>query len=165
MNETIKALKIIYGAMTIGAVVFGLIVFLVCAVSSGSGSDPTAANVSAVKMLSLFVAATSVFTYLNAAMIFKKIVSSVKPGDQSDATFQKIRNAYIIRMAMLEGEAFLGLAVCLVAGVTGVLRSYPIYGLVSMPFIILVVFAVRTFPNQERISRITGQQSSGNFIR
>ena len=65
----------------------------------------------------------------------------------------QIRSAEIVRMAMYEGVAMLGLVTCLIAITNGVLYDHPIYWLNLVTSLAMVGFAALNFPNSDRLEQ------------
>lgn len=67
----------------------------------------------------------------------------------------KVNNVYLIRLlahlAFLEGAAFSGLAVCVTGLMDSGARAHPEFLLNVAPAIVMLVYAVITFPNKDRV--------------
>ena len=60
----------------------------------------------------------------------------------------------ILRLALLEAAAFLGLIICLAAAMSGALRLYPIYWINTASTVVVVLYVVLAFPSRDRIAKI-----------
>lgn len=61
------------------------------------------------------------------------------------------RTALIVRLAVLEGSAFFGLAVCMIGAMNGVLRVTPAYWVNLLSPFLLISYGIATFPSRERL--------------
>jgi hypothetical protein len=65
---------------------------------------------------------------------------------------QRVTAAFIIRAAMREGAALLGLVVAFLCAQQGVLRLYPAYWANAAPFVLFLVFAKMHWPTAENLA-------------
>lgn len=65
-----------------------------------------------------------------------------------------IRTADILRLALLEGSAFLGLTTLTIAIAGRQLNSVPLYWINIAPAVVLLLYVARTFPTRERLEEI-----------
>jgi hypothetical protein len=63
-----------------------------------------------------------------------------------------VRRVTIIRLALLEGAAFFGLAVVLIAKMTGVVAAAPVYWLNALSAVIFIGFVMFTLPTRDTIN-------------
>jgi hypothetical protein len=61
------------------------------------------------------------------------------------------RTAMIVRMALLEGSTFFGLAICMIGSTNGVLATASEYWINLLSLFLLVGFGIATFPTKERL--------------
>lgn len=75
--------------------------------------------------------------------------------DDPDAAAQRCvmqqRTALIARLAVLEGSAFFGLAVCMIGAMNGVLHETPAYWINLLSPFLLISYGIATFPSRERL--------------
>ncbi len=104
----------------------------------------------------VLVALSYAGAYLLPAIHYKpaRIQSFILGGDavsRPDRCLILIRNAFILRFAMLEGAALFGVAVCLIAATTGTSDTVPEYWLNAFPLLMLILYSAVTFPTEDRI--------------
>jgi hypothetical protein len=72
-----------------------------------------------------------------------------------DAVIQRCilqqRTTVIMRLALMEGSALFGLAVCMIGATNGVLRAVPEYWINLLSPFLLIGFGIATFPTKERL--------------
>ncbi len=71
-----------------------------------------------------------------------------------DGVMGKIRTAFIVRAAILEAAAMLGLVACVVSIFNGWLRQQPLYWVNLLPAAAFVAFTAVTVPSRDRLERI-----------
>ena len=155
MDENdVKTLQAIYFAQTLGASFFGAVVVFLSLKAYQKGVTPTEEQLQLARILSFAVIAVASVAYFAADIAFKKIIS--KPIDLPSTPqklFARLRTALIVRIAIFEGTAFLGLIALMLSGIYGVLSSHPVYWLTSVPFFILLFLIALTFPNKTRLQQ------------
>ena len=132
----VQTLRVINGAMAAGIFFFaGVVLF-----EYFSKAPPTAApsGEALIRTLSLANAVVFVGAWAASVFIYK---SSLKKGE--GPFLRRVLTAEITRLAMREGPAFLGLVVCLLATVNGVLSAVPLYWANGLSAFAFWVFALR----------------------
>ena len=151
----IKTSQVFYLSLVGGVLVFFVIdLWLYLQTSDLS----LAANIELVRLLSfthLFYALAGypVSLYLFERLFTRKHVHGA-PAMTPDGILIAIRLASIVRLAIMEGIAFLGLVICFIGAQSGILHRFPEYWLNSLSSIILIGFVVFDFPTRERLERI-----------
>jgi hypothetical protein len=74
-----------------------------------------------------------------------------------------IRTAMLIRTALYEGSAFLGLAVLMMAATNGFLFSVDWLWINALPFLVHLIIIVFTFPTRNRVINIFENNIKGNL--
>lgn len=83
-------------------------------------------------------------------------------GDDSGDGFPvgRLRPAMIVRLALMEAPAFVGLAVCLIGGITGLLQGRPVYWLNLVSAAVFLTYALMTFPTRTRIDYLVSSRAA-----
>lgn len=74
--------------------------------------------------------------------------------DPAEKCYLLLLRSMIIRMALFEATALVGLMVILIAMRMGVLGQYPFFWLNLLTLVILIVVTARTIPSKERFEQI-----------
>lgn len=74
--------------------------------------------------------------------------------DPVDQALSIIRTAWIMRMAMLEAGALIGIMVCLIGILNGTILSSPEFALNGLSPLLFLFFVALTFPTSERITDV-----------
>jgi len=120
-----------------------------------SGGTPlTREEVRLLNLLSLLhVVAAGVCYWLAGALFARRL--SPKEEDEGPVdpgtSFHRLRATIILRLAMVEAPAWFGVVICLFAGIRGGLAHDPVYWLNFASTLVLVIFAVKTFPSRSRV--------------
>ena len=155
---TVRSLRIIQGAIGAGVLVFALVVLGMHARVSSDVPPPPQVVVFLVQILTVvhFVMAAAIYPL--GHLVFTRMVSReriAKSGATDPAKVLSLMRAGIImRLAMYEGVAFVGLVVCMVGVLEGVLRAHPVYWVNAFSTVVLLLFVMRTFPSEERLLTI-----------
>ena len=155
--EVVRVFQIIQSALLGGATMFALVVLLLHSQHTANGSG----DVEVVNILSIINALFAIGVFGISRMLFERmfadqqlnnsISSSAAPYEQSLAT---IRAAIIIRMALLEGAAFFGLVVCMIAVTGGITQQEPIYLFNMASYLLFMLIGINTFPTKNALQDI-----------
>jgi hypothetical protein len=155
---TVRSLRIIQGAIGAGVLVFALVVLGMHARVSADVPPPPQVLVFLMQILTLVHFVMAATMYPLARFIFTRMVSRerlAKSGGMGPAGILSLmRMGIIMRLTMYEGVAFVGLVVCMVGVLEGVLRAYPVYWVNAFSTAVLLLFVMRTFPSEERLIAI-----------
>lgn len=166
--QDVRSLQIIQGALGGGSVLFGAVVLWFYGRSTPPGQDDFDA-VFTMQILTAVHAILAVVEYSVAAFLYGSFVSRrhlSRPGiaERLDATLSQleppqrclalIRVGTIMRLAMFQGVAFLGLTVCLLGSIWGVLKAHPIFWVNGLSAVAMILLAVTTFPTKERLEAV-----------
>lgn len=161
--EYIRILQVIHGALAMGPVVF-----LVAVISTYSNAlkQPAPDEVESVMWMSAVHVLFASIVYPLAQYLFdvrfrkekreqflEQANAMLSPGLHSGAEkyLSMLRTAMIIRLALIEGVAFFGLTICVVAATDGLLREQPVYWLNSLSSLVMIGFVLVNFPTREHI--------------
>ncbi len=81
----------------------------------------------------------------------------------SEKAISVIRVAVLIRTALFEGSAFLGLVVLMTAATNGFLSSVDWLWINALPFLVNLIIIVFTFPTRNRVLNIFENSIKGNI--
>ena len=159
-DKDVRALKVMYVAQAVGATLFAGVVFLLALFAMRNGTVPSAHQSQVVHLLSMALIVFSCVEYTLAGFLFRKVLKGQRPANAS-ALSARIRTAYVIRVALFQGMSFFGLAVCLLAGSFGVLHVSPLYVLTGLPYVILIMHIIRTYPSKGNLDSLFNELNSG----
>lgn len=157
--EYLRTSQIIYGAM-----VMSVLSFLTVTVLIYSQSQPNPdGDESLLQTLSLVHAVSALGSY--SVALFLYTTRPKAPGNSTESTEQKVedllrmlRSTQIVCLALFEGVAFLGLVVCMIGSMSGVLHFQPVYWWNALSAAALLGFVILTFPNEERVVSIVSEK-------
>lgn len=173
-RERLLPLQVVQGALTMGVVSFALVLGMLRAGGFGSSAEPTEGGLSTVRMLggvvlllsvSAVVASLFAFAAILRAERVAAIVRGEDAGEGAARLLDLVRTAYILRLAILEAPAMLGLVVCLLATMNGALASRPALWLNALPAALLVAFSLATFPTRDRLLFLVRERVEPALLR
>ncbi len=153
--QDVLVMQIITGGLVLGVVFMMFVVFVLYATNPGAIEPPAAGAPELDPMYNILTALSVVAGF--AASVLGQWLYTRKMSDH-EATpgfIERMRTAIIMRIAPVEGAAFLGLVTLLI--VTSdpfageLLSSYPLLWLNLLPVCIMFLVAAREFPTRERI--------------
>jgi hypothetical protein len=138
----------------------GVAVMLVLAVtlayaprSASAEQDPFAA--ARVLFVCSLVHAVIAATTFGLAVVLPRLVwtrmHARRRTDAGGRALTAVRAVLVLRLVLCEAAATFGLIVCILGATLGVLRTHPLYWLNACSALILIVFIVLTFPDEERL--------------
>ncbi len=150
----VRALQIIYLAIAGGVVLFAVVVAALYWWEA-EAVTPKASQISLVQLLSFAHVLVAATVYLFAgAFIYRRMLTAGSEDETAEAILGKIRTAEVVRLALYEGVAMLGLVTCLLGVLFGVLRQMPVYWLNLFSTFVLLGFVASNIPTAERIEGV-----------
>jgi len=153
----VRALQIIYLAIALGVALFALVVVALYWWQTEAVA-PTVIQASVVQLLTLVHVFTAATVYLFAGpLVYRKVLGTEASGEGSGEggdVLRRIRTAEIVRLALIEGVAMVGLVACLLGVLFGVLREAPVYWLNLFSTFVLLGFVGRNLPTAERLEAV-----------
>lgn len=170
LQEDIRGMRILQGALAIGLVLFGCATLFIASRRT-LVPIPTPAETASIVQFSIFHAVLFVVGWLLSDVLFRAAFRPEKlPAlqrlaagrgehgalvrDALQESVLAIRAAHILRLALREGPALFGVAICYMAVVNGVLDAHPIVGLNACSAAAAVAYLVTTPPSEERLVAI-----------
>jgi hypothetical protein len=161
--QTVKSFQVIYFGIASGATfLMGMILYL-----HFSGGESQMASESSVVMVNrltmmhfALLVALPLSVPLNSGFILfpkKRIGSmmkSMEAADNADVAASLVavmRTAKIIEIAVIEGPAFFGMVICLMAVTNQVMSGHPLYWINTLSYLVLVYRIYTDFPTRERV--------------
>lgn len=150
--------QVIQGAMISGVLAFTLAVAFMY--TRGAMLTPGDTDLETVRMLTIvhlvFLTVNVGLSLFFTQRLFspegmKDALASDDPEGAARRCVMQQRTALVARLAVLEGSAFFGLAVCMIGAMNGVLRVTPAYWINLLSPFLLVSFGIATFPSRERL--------------
>ncbi len=155
--ECLRVTRLIQLALMMGPFFMALTVFLIF--TQGQNRLPSQDEIDMVNGLTVVhLAATVAALFLGFFMAIRIASPDRLPEmDGADADGLAVqcsllqRSAIIIRLAIMEGAAFFGLSVCIIAATNGVLASDANYWINMLSTVLIVLVGIATFPTKERL--------------
>jgi hypothetical protein len=160
--QTVKSFQVIYFGIASGATfLMGMILYL-----HFSGGESQMASESSVVMVNrltmmhfaLLVALLFLSRYIPAFFVSEKrigsMMKSMEAADNADVAASLVavmRTAKIIEIAVIEGPAFFGMVICLMAVTNQVMSGHPLYWINTLSYLVLVYRIYTDFPTRERV--------------
>lgn len=113
-----------------------------------SAATPQPGDARLINMLTTVAMGWSVAAILLSEKLFKKLLSAVDNPARADSAVQ---TAWIVRAAVREGAAMLGVVVCLLAALKGVLQAFPAYWVNLVPAALFLGFLATRWPSLENL--------------
>jgi hypothetical protein len=169
----IRALQIIQGSMALGIAILAGFVVAAYVYQRPMFAQAHGSDVFVILFFSVIHALWAVAGYLLAPRLMRIQLDAerlVKPGSQflmipqepsaplAERAASAIRAAILVRLAIYEGIAVWGLVVCLVAVLFKVIYAHPIYWLNAITAVVMIAYAIRTFPSRASIMDRFGRQ-------
>lgn len=151
--ERLRTMQIIQAAL-MGGVFFYLSIVAMLFVTTPASDGADVDTVSTLSLLTVFLSLSGI---LAAVIVPKRVVDasqhSASPDDDLYAKAVTVmQTSMIVRMAILEGAAFLGLAVCIIAITGGLAQTEPVWLLNAVPAFIALAAGAATFPTRTSLS-------------
>ncbi len=153
--QTVRVFQLLYVALTAGVlIVLGMV--LVRHLGLGPEGKPTAGSVSLIRTLSGVNGLGVLLAYGLGQIFFRRNIRAAQsePDKNASSLIEALRSAIVLRLAIAEGSALLGLAVCFLGTADGTLREFPDYWwnlLSPAAFLALVIF---TFPTRSKLADV-----------
>ncbi|MBM4169656.1 MAG: hypothetical protein FJ215_10970 [Ignavibacteria bacterium] len=162
-SQHVMTQKIIHGALAAGPLVFLAVVLLIY-----SGSEPrlsTPDDAELLEILSLFHLLFFITTLVAGPLLARKrlgarLAETETPAEQPqtnsdvEAVVARIRESLIVRVALFEGAAFFGLAIIMIAAVSGALHALDWVWINGLSTLVMVAYVVATFPTRDRFEHV-----------
>jgi hypothetical protein len=152
---SVRSLAIVQGALGAGIFLFAVIVLGISAAFSTRASEPPPGSALLMQILTLAHLAVAAVLYPLAHVLFGRILSGERLRKAAQGgpggVLSLMRTAILVRLAMYEWVAFIGLTVCLVGAIQGILEVQPVYWVNGVSAAVMLLFVVRTFPTKERL--------------
>lgn len=146
----LRALRVVTAAMIAVVTTFAAAVLVLAEYADPApGQQGTDTLLGFLSLMHVVIAGTC---YAVAGMLFTRTVRRpADPDAPPGEAFVRLRGALIVRLALIETPATMGLMICLLGALWGVLRSEPAYWLNLFSTAVFLLFAVRTFPTRSGI--------------
>ena len=152
--EVVRVFQIIHSALLGGATMFAFVVLLLHA--QHIDNEPVDAEV--VTIMSIVNALFAVGAFGISHILFERMFNNQQQNNSISSTnslyeqsLATIRAAMIVRMAILEGAAFFGLVVCLIAVTGGVTQQEPAYLFNLASYFLFMLVGINTFPTKNAL--------------
>lgn len=151
--ETVRTFQIIHAALMAGASMFLLVILMLYFRSIPSESM----DVETVNVLSIVHAVFAMSAFGVSRIIFGRMFSEqsiLNSPDPYSAALGMMRGALLVRMAVMEGAAFFGLVVCIIAVTGGIMETEPVYFLNAASYVLFIVTGMMTFPTKDSLTQL-----------
>lgn len=140
-ERTAATLRLIAGAMGAGVVLLAGVAFYFFVAGE---KTPQPGEVRVINILTGIVMLQALAAIAAAEFVWRKLLSRVEEPGAADGA---VLSASIVRLALREGAAMLGLVVCLLAALNGTLRVYPAYWVNLAPSAFFLFFLAARWPS------------------
>ncbi|MCH8556312.1 MAG: hypothetical protein LAT84_00760 [Balneolia bacterium] len=146
----VLAIQILVAGLVVSAVFFAIIVivFTIPGVVQHPESGEGGINFTILTAITLFATITAVPV---SNMLF---VNNLKQLKDTPMPLVQLRTAYVVRFALLEGVALLGLVFILLAAVGDQVQENMMIWLNAVPFIWMLIVFATNFPSLERLKSL-----------
>jgi len=148
--ENIRIFQVIFAAIGSGVLLFAVVVIFLGMMST---AEAAAADLSLVRTLTFVHVLLLLMVIPAGRLLYARMLAQDGPPITANQCMTRIRTAEIVRLALLEGVALLGLVVCLIGGLNGVLAAHPLYWLNIISSIVLLAFVSQNLPNADRLNQ------------
>jgi uncharacterized membrane protein len=165
-DEHLRTMQVIGVALPIGVVIFAAIVGVMYFVREPAIPQDAGAVNALTAVHALFAIVGLVGAWLLPEIMFREanlrkwavwagrtVVAREGANRQATLCIGLIQMSRIIRLAVLEGVAFLGLVACLLAVQQGTVQHQPLYWLNASTALLFIAYAALTIPTRDRITR------------
>ena len=143
--ETARQLQIISLAMVSGLVMLAGAVVWFHVASEGKVPDPK--SIQTINAMTTTAMVLALGMIVASEFVWRSVLR--QPGGTLGS---RVQTAFIVRLAMRESAALLGLVVAFLAARGGVLRVYPAYWAALAPFALFLGFLAVHWPAEERLA-------------
>lgn len=160
----LRGLQILTFAFMGGIAFFlGTVVLLYFTSTGPKGAHGEEAGVLYLQVLSIANAATFISCFAAGSFLFKLKLARIKKAisEESQATpmqqpglSQKFREAFILRLALLEGPGLFGGVICLTGIGVGEIHHHPIYWLNLLAPVVAMAWMGVVLPTKEKLPRL-----------
>ncbi len=156
----LRTMAIMQSALVFGPLLYVIPVFVLFSARSVIPPGPgefLLVNILSVMHGTALLTAGSVGSFFFQRMFSSDRLMTLPDTDPETLASQavgKLRSALILRLALLEGAAFFGITVCILAMINGVLDAEPAYWLNLGSLAVFAAFGIVTFPTKERLIRL-----------
>lgn len=163
----ISGMQIIQAFLAFGVVLFaGVVVLMYLSLGSPERDLPQDFAVQTIGLMTVVHLVLAIVIYLVAPRIENIIYKQAKNNSDARTTtialagqaLGVIRTARIVRLALYEGVALLGLVICYLAMTMNVMVAHPVYWVNAATAAIMAGYVVLTFPNPERLTAIFNEK-------
>lgn len=142
---TAQTLKIIAGSMGAGLTLMaGLVAW---SHANAAGKVPTPDNVRLINLLTTVAMLNAVSCIVASEFMWRRTLRN--PAGPLGA---RVQTAFIVRLALREGAALLGMTVAYLAALNGVLKAYPAYWVNLVPCGLFLGFLAAHWPSAEKLT-------------
>ena len=153
----LRAMAILQSALIAGPLIY--VVPMMIVLQNTGVEKPAEPDFSVLNALSMIHVAALFTALFLGNFLFYRMFSPSRLAGMEELGEEKLalvaaghlRSAVIVRLALLEGVAFLGIAVCVVGITRGILDAEPLYYLNLGSLLVLLIYGLMTFPTKERI--------------
>lgn len=150
-DQVSKTLRIISGAMAWGLVMMaGLVAWSYANAATVTAEIERVRSINTLTTIGMIAALGAIA--LSEALWRSTVRNQWGHGGKQFPLSGRVQSGFIIRLALREGAALLGLTVCYVAALNGVLRVYPAYWVNLAPFVLFLGFLAAHWPTAKRLN-------------
>ncbi len=157
--DALRITQMVQFSLMAGPFFFAMVVILVS--SRGTYGPPHESDPAFIETLSIVTMALTAAGFGLGQLLFNRTFSpsriladspSTPPEAIAAQCMSLQRTAILLRLATMEGAAFFGLVISMVAATSGVLSAAPVYWINLLPTVVLLLFGLSTFPSKDRLA-------------
>lgn len=149
-DNVISTLQILHLILCVAPIVFGGIILYL---GESITVKPADSDVGMIRTLTLVHGILFVGVVFIAPFVEKRVLFANRL-HEPQSFLTAIRASLIIRIAMYEGVAMLGLVTCFLGSMNGVLQANPMYYLNALSAAFLVMYVLTNLPNRARLEDV-----------
>lgn len=152
--KNVLSMQIIHGALGLG--VFTFFVVVVVMQFLHSAEEGVSEDVTILNIMSLAHLVMAMVCFIASKIVHDLMINASKRASFShtgERCFATLRMASIVRLALMEGAAFFGLVICLLAAMEGQLENFPVYWLNALSCFAMIAFILANFPTKARLEQ------------
>jgi hypothetical protein len=156
-SQYVRSLRLLFVVIPLGPMVFAAALGVMS--QMWTDMEPRRSEIELIGMMSVFHAVFALIALLVSEMAFRTLMNVRRIRTVADESTHvlavhcanKFRMASIVRFAILEIAAMIGLGICAIGATRGVMNVEPMYWVNLFSTLIMVAVATWKFPSQERV--------------
>jgi F0F1-type ATP synthase membrane subunit c/vacuolar-type H+-ATPase subunit K len=146
LQPVVQSLQIVVGALPLGVLSFlGVVLYT----HSNATHVAAEADLSTARLLSINTALVTLGAWAARGVVGQRVLSGEALRETGP---QAVRSWCIVRAALAEAPALVGLVVCLLGATSGAMRADPLLWLNTLPLVLQLAATAATFPTLDSLT-------------